>query len=183
MNTLHPTCKYSPERVAVIVSAIETGCPAAHAARAAGISDTTFYDWKKEFPEFRDAIAQAESRGMLKRLEAIQKAADSGQWTASAWVLERRFPQLFANQTRDYETGRREGMAEARQEVERAKEDTLGDGYDSIRAALLEAGQSVQDAEAAAKRWLLRQFARRDAAAGGQRIASAETVSENEDAA
>lgn len=87
--------KYTPERIAIIVQAIELGATYKLAAAAAGISDTTFEDWRNNKPAFSASIKEAEGRGAIKRLELIERAANEGSWQAAAWKLERRYPDEY----------------------------------------------------------------------------------------
>jgi hypothetical protein len=87
--------KYTPERSRAICEALELGTPRTHAAAAAGIDDSTFYDWLKHFPHFSNAVKAAEARCIQTRLERIRTAGQSGSWQADAWVLERRFSNEF----------------------------------------------------------------------------------------
>lgn len=87
--------KYTPERISAILDAIRLGVPRELAARASGINPDTFYTWQKEKPEFSDAVNEAEAKSTLALVAKVQKAASDGNWTAAAWMLERRFPKQF----------------------------------------------------------------------------------------
>lgn len=72
---------------------IETSC--AHV----GIHKSTFYEWLRagQLPgatrlqrEFSDAIMKAEAEAEIRALAVIGTAAQSGDWKAAAWILERR---------------------------------------------------------------------------------------------
>lgn len=80
-------------------------------AQWVGISETTFYEWiqigegrhpkRKQTPEhteFAEGIKNAESDGVAELLDII-KAAAKKQWTAAAWLLERRFHNVYAKRT------------------------------------------------------------------------------------
>lgn len=95
--------KYSPERSRAICEALELGTPRTHAAAAANISDVTFYDWLKTNPNFSNAVKAAEARCIQTRLERIRAAGMAGNWTADAWVLERRFPQDFGKTVQEHQ--------------------------------------------------------------------------------
>tara|TARA_R110000824_G_scaffold382310_1_gene575481 strand:+ start:213 stop:641 length:429 start_codon:yes stop_codon:yes gene_type:complete len=68
-------------------------------ARYLGINRSTIYKWiergKREktgiYKEFIDAIKSGEGKCAALNMATIQKAARGGQWTAAAWVMERRF--------------------------------------------------------------------------------------------
>ena len=74
--------------------------------RLAGICKQTYYNWIENKIDFIDAIKKAESKFKQKNIEIIQNAAMirqspdgkiiQGQWTAAAWLLERKFRDEFA---------------------------------------------------------------------------------------
>jgi hypothetical protein len=86
--------KYSPEIIKEIYKYIEAGVPNRHAAQSVGISEDTFYEWLKIFPEFSEAIKKAHAKAVARNAINIQKASEK-TWTASAWWLERREPADF----------------------------------------------------------------------------------------
>lgn len=92
-----------------IVKAIKAGATHDLAALYAGISRTSFYDWKARgeageegFTNFSDAIELAEGKGAVDLLEKIKTAAqDPKEWRAGAWLLERRYPDMYGRQKLD----------------------------------------------------------------------------------
>jgi transposase-like protein len=100
--------KYTEERAAAIVTAIETGATYALAAAHAGVSADTLGRWRTRFADFAERIAVAEGRGALVNLGRIQQAAQEGDWRAAAWMLEHRYPHAYGRQAQQ-----REGNAEA----------------------------------------------------------------------
>lgn len=54
--------KYNPERVRTIVDAISSGSYYCDAAKKAGISESTFYEWMQSKAEFSEAVKSAEKR-------------------------------------------------------------------------------------------------------------------------
>ena len=74
-----------------------------HAAAAAGISEGTFYRWKSigekaksgKYHEFYEALKSAEARGEMLLLKRIQEASAGGTWQAGAWILERRYRNIW----------------------------------------------------------------------------------------
>ena len=87
------------------LAAIKVGVPLSMACDAAGINVSTFYNWKNRLdrePEgselwaFFQEIKKREAQGLQENLERIlAAAAEPRNWTASAWWLERRYPQHF----------------------------------------------------------------------------------------
>ncbi|MDK2946097.1 MAG: hypothetical protein PWQ85_869 [Geotoga sp.] len=45
-------------------------------------------------------MKEAESKSMIRHLSNIVKASQEGNWQASAWILERRFPELWGRKDR-----------------------------------------------------------------------------------
>jgi hypothetical protein len=104
--------KLNDDLIKKIVSAIEIGTYNKVAARAVGIDESTFYMWLKKgeeakakginniYSQFYDAVKEAESRAMIRHLSNIVKASQEGNWQASAWILERRYPELWGRKDR-----------------------------------------------------------------------------------
>ena len=79
---------------------------------ALGITEQTFYRWLSK-PTCRlhrslsEALKKAESEYKAELLEAIMATATrekNPQWTAAAWLLERKYPDEYAQTTRKAET-------------------------------------------------------------------------------
>ena len=67
------------------------------AARYVGCAPTTIMNTAERDPEFRDQLMQAEGQHELLYLRNIQAAAKREQyWRAAAWMLERRYPERYA---------------------------------------------------------------------------------------
>ena len=110
--------KLTPETVQKICENIRLGLRYNDAALAAGISYDTFYSWRKKgeaaksgkYTEFLKAVKRAEAEGERALVARIQKAAQDeynketgdlisrGQWTAAAWILERRHREKWGRQ-------------------------------------------------------------------------------------
>jgi len=88
--------KLTPDVRDRIATMIQAGAYAEQAARAAGISSSTYYSWmergERPFSEFSETIKTAEAVAEQQRVQHIHHAADAGTWQAAAWWLERRFP-------------------------------------------------------------------------------------------
>lgn len=99
--------KFTYETVELLLNGIRAGLPIHLACDAAGIDDSTFYEWQNgKFPrgadkqlktEFSDKLTRARGVSALRNIALISKAADQ-DWRAAAWILERRFPQDFGKQ-------------------------------------------------------------------------------------
>jgi hypothetical protein len=103
-----------------IVATILRGAYIETAAAVAGINKTTFYDWLKrgrqvintleqaaegqqpdisahdiDCAKFANAIEKASAASELADVELVTSAAESGNWQASAWKLERKHHQRW----------------------------------------------------------------------------------------
>lgn len=75
------------------------------------ISETTFYRWlQKPTNRLHRALseslkkAEADYKGeLLKSIEETATRAKNPQWTAAAWLLERKYPDEYAQTTRKNE--------------------------------------------------------------------------------
>jgi hypothetical protein len=108
-------------------------------AKNAGISTTMLRQWlergtadieagaKTEYAKFAREFDRAEGEFIGHNLSVIAKAAAKGSWQASAWLLERTRPDLFAESKRLDVSGSGDApqvVIDAPQEVE------VGDGTD-----------------------------------------------------
>jgi hypothetical protein len=84
----------------VICDALRIGVPLEYACRLAHIDDSTLNKAKRKKLELVAAIKGAEGELIQGLTSIILLAAKNGQWTAAAWLLERRWPQLFAKTER-----------------------------------------------------------------------------------
>jgi hypothetical protein len=50
-------------------------------------------------PEFEDFVQKHLTRSKLTHIQSIQDAGESGVWQASAWYLERKFPEEFGKKS------------------------------------------------------------------------------------
>lgn len=88
--------KYSPAVAWRICEPVARGCSREAAAALAGISASTLHGWRNQFPEFSEALEKADARFEAERVAAICEAGrKTGNWTANAWLLERKFPQRY----------------------------------------------------------------------------------------
>jgi transposase len=100
--------KLTAETQKRILSALRVGATHEHAATSAGIHYATFRRWMQQgeratrgqFCEFCEAVKSAEAVAAVGWLAAIEKAAQTGQWQAAAWKLERRYPEAWGRRDR-----------------------------------------------------------------------------------
>ena len=62
---------------------------------ACGISDDTFANWRRKDADFAKRVEVASGKTELRLLKKIDKNADEN-FSAAAWLLERRFPENFS---------------------------------------------------------------------------------------
>lgn len=94
--------KLTPEVEAKILAHLETCCYRWAAARLAGISTQTFYNWIKagerqergKYRSFLDKVEAAEAEAQRRLLLGIQ-VQGKDDWKALAWLAEHRFPRDF----------------------------------------------------------------------------------------
>lgn len=87
--------KYEPELVDAICQWIEDGVPNKAAAEGNGLSETQFYEWLKNRPEFAERVKKAHAEAIQRNVKIVRKAADRS-WQAAAWWLERRQKDDFS---------------------------------------------------------------------------------------
>ncbi|MBR1828565.1 MAG: helix-turn-helix domain-containing protein [Atopobiaceae bacterium] len=89
------------------------GCTNADICQALGIAEQTFYRWLREGDtrlkrSLSEGIKKAEAEYKKTLLESIMSTATrekNPQWTAAAWLLERKYPDEYAQTTRRPEDG------------------------------------------------------------------------------
>ena len=95
------------EKLALVLFMIEKGVPKLRALDRAVIPTATFYGWCDVHLELSEAIKKAESVCISVNVDNIKAAAENRVWTASAWLLERRFPDDFKERTEQETKGGR----------------------------------------------------------------------------
>ena len=90
-----------------LCDAIALGATYTLAAKFAGISYATLKVWRAQAEQARpgtkarqllERLDDAEGRAAVRWLGQIEQAAREGAWQASAWRLERRYPQEYGRQ-------------------------------------------------------------------------------------
>ncbi len=92
----------TPDKRAELIRWLENGLPIDMAARLSGLSPHTVTVWRKRsleaqryYIKLEDAIQEAMTRGESVHLARIAEAGRT-QWRASAWLLERMYPEKYA---------------------------------------------------------------------------------------
>ena len=115
--------KCTPEVIAAVDKALRLRCTHELAAQAAGITLSTFQKYlamgreegriPDEYTDFAETVEKAETEAAQSILALIEEAAKGtvrheiatdgqvveirvpGQWTAGAWLMERRYPHMY----------------------------------------------------------------------------------------
>lgn len=89
--------KRTPETVAALLGGLRKGYPKVTAAAVAGIGYSTLNTWENSNEEFREAVKSAELEGKARLLDKVR---ESDTWQSAAWMLERRWPEEFAQRSK-----------------------------------------------------------------------------------
>lgn len=90
--------KYRKEFVSQILKHLSEGMTREDACILSGINKDTFYEWLHK-SEFSDAVLKAEISCKQRNIRRVQKASKV-HWSASAWWLERKYPEEFAEKSK-----------------------------------------------------------------------------------
>lgn len=85
----------TPENIKAIIAAVSQGLVPKRAAMAVGVNPVTMRNHLRRDRDFATAIKRAEAEaesGLWSRLMLHTEK----QWTAIAWMLERRWPERYA---------------------------------------------------------------------------------------
>lgn len=104
MNGPGRPTKLTDETVTKLINHIRMGLPIFQACQLAGISQSTYYNWKNraesgeaEYVEFLESIKRAEVEAQVKLIQDVQR---DESWQSSAWMLERRWSHIYGR--KDY---------------------------------------------------------------------------------
>ena len=97
--------KLTPELAREAIRLVQNGASNSDVISYLGVAESTFYAWLRDPQnDAQRALAQglkkAETERKLWHLQRIHKAAEEGDWKASAWYLERRYPNEYARTQR-----------------------------------------------------------------------------------
>jgi hypothetical protein len=90
---------------AIIVDQLRAGAFRAHAARAAGVAESTVDAWlrrgdagERNYRDFAREVRRAQAEDAIRSQAIITRAAFGlvdGDWRAAAWALERKHPKEY----------------------------------------------------------------------------------------
>lgn len=102
--------KLTDELIKNISKALSLGLNVRGACDYAGISEPTYYAYmaqaeedirheaKSKYVEFFNSVKTAKAAFRIYHMTKIREAAENGSWQASAWSLERLFPDEYGRQ-------------------------------------------------------------------------------------
>ena len=89
--------------------AIENGASILAACGHVNIVESTYYRWynkgrdakrNTKFKKFYEAVEIAKNKALYNFEGRIVNEADNGTWTAAAWWLERRYPEIYGKKVK-----------------------------------------------------------------------------------
>lgn len=106
--------KLTPETAARICELLSQGNYDHVAASASGVAPRTFSSWLTKaqdpetdptgvYAEFAELVEQAQAVGEGHNVSTIKQAARTN-WTAAAWLLERKYPERWGRRERVFNT-------------------------------------------------------------------------------
>lgn len=84
--------KYTPDRVGRLLQAIRAGNTRRAACAYAGIDENTLARWIARYGDFGESLTRAEAESEVQLVAQVRQADD---WHAKAWLLERRWPDVW----------------------------------------------------------------------------------------
>jgi transposase len=92
-----PRTSMTPQVIDTILQHVREGIWPERAARLAGIDAAAMRKHKERHPDFVTELEKAEAQAETNLHGRMLRAMDDN-WTAVAWMLERRFPQRYGKQ-------------------------------------------------------------------------------------
>ena len=136
--------KLTPELTQEITTYIRDGNSPTISATLVGISPSTYFNWMSKgstqeprFMEFLESIKRANAQSIVNRVAHIARAADSGNWRAAAWLLERMAPESFGKHSH----GCRERASFRQEEANEISKASIEDLEDKVRQIKLMRGE------------------------------------------
>ena len=88
-------------RQKLLLTALRNGASRRQAAKSIGVGKTTLWRYLQDHPSFRWKIEQAEAHCYRRLVEQFDLDS-KGDWRASAWLLERLYPEDFGKRHPDH---------------------------------------------------------------------------------
>ena len=136
--------KLTQELTQEITTYIRDGNSPTISATLVGISPSTYFNWMSKgsnqeprFMEFLESIKRANAQSIVNRVAHIARAADSGNWRAAAWLLERMAPESFGKHSHGY----RERASFRQEEANDISKASIEDLEDKVRQIKLMRGE------------------------------------------
>jgi len=105
MEPTRPRTILDDKKRSEIIAILSVGCSRATAARYVGCHPTTIRRTALREPVFAEQILRAETAHEILHLRNINDAGKEGRyWRASAWALERGYPQRYGHRSAPYLT-------------------------------------------------------------------------------
>lgn len=79
----------------VVLNYVRSGLFIKQACLAAGVAESTFRDWRRADPSLAVALKKAEAEFERVHVQNITMHG-AKDWKASAWLMERKFPERYA---------------------------------------------------------------------------------------
>ena len=99
-----PRTEMTPENIAAILRTVALGVWPDRAAQMHGVNASTMRSFKDSNEDFRTAIEKAEAQAESGFLGKILRHTEK-QWTAAAWMLERRWGERWAQRQKIEHSG------------------------------------------------------------------------------
>jgi hypothetical protein len=93
-----------PQRRETLLEALTAGNTRKAACACAGFSEDAFARYCTAYPNFAEAVREAEATAEIRNVGKIQQASEKN-WRAAAWWLERRHPQEWGRKNQTIQTG------------------------------------------------------------------------------
>ena len=95
--------KLTPQLQAEFCKALENGASILGACGHVGITEPTYYNWikraneaktKTKYVKFKECVETAKEKALFN-FEQVIVSASMEHWQAAAWMLERRYPNMY----------------------------------------------------------------------------------------
>lgn len=98
--------KFTPETIDKLCTFLETNPLRTKACNHAQISHDTLTRWESESPEFKERIKKSEEQGWkFLHDDCVTTIWNTKAWQARAWLLERKFHDIYSLRTKSEVSG------------------------------------------------------------------------------